>query len=225
MTTIFPSITIAIAARSSPLSRAQVQEVLSAIQQFYPSIAFQPTFVETIGDKDQKTSLRGLEKTNFFTKEVDELVLNGQCRIGIHSAKDLPTPLAAGLTCFAITKGVDASDSLVFRPNECLESLAPGAVVATSSERREETVKIVRADLTFTDIRGTIHQRLQALETKKIDAVVIAEAALIRLKLTTLNRIRLPGTTTPYQGQLAIVGRTDDREMQDLFSCLGKCNV
>jgi hydroxymethylbilane synthase len=211
---------ISIAARSSPLSRAQVKEVLAAIQKIYANIAFEATFVESKGDKDLNTSLRTMEKSDFFTQEVDQLVIEGRCQIGIHSAKDLPDPLTPGLTCIAITQGVDSADSLVFRANENLNALPSGAIVATSSERREEIVKGLRSDLKFIDIRGTIHKRLEALDNGIADAVVIAEAALIRLKLTHLSRLRLPGPTTPYQGQLAIIARTDDNEMRDLFRSL-----
>lgn len=214
------SMIIPVAARSSPLSRVQLKEVLDAIQKIYPHIEFSPFFVETHGDKDQFTSLRQLDKTDFFTREVDALVLNKQCRVAIHSAKDLPASLPSGLHCIALTKGIDSSDSLVFRQNETLETLRPGAIVATSSERREAIVKSLRPDLTFKDIRGTIQQRLDTLKTGTVDAVVIAEAALIRLKLTFHSRIRLPGDTTPGQGQLAIIAREDDEEMNHLFKPL-----
>jgi hydroxymethylbilane synthase len=211
---------ISIAARSSPLSQAQVKEVLAAIQLDYPNVSFDSTFVESTGDKDLQTSLRVLGKTDFFTQEVDHLILESRCQIGIHSAKDLPEPLTQGLTCIALTQGVDSADSLVFRKNESLKTLPKGAIVATSSERREEIVKRLRSDLKFIDIRGTIHKRLEALHNGMADAVVIAEAALIRLQLTHLSRLKLPGPTTPYQGQLAIIARTDNLEMRDLFRSL-----
>lgn len=207
-------------ARSSPLSQRQVQEVLAELRQTYPDIDFTCQYVATIGDKDQQTSLRTLGKTDFFTKEVDELVLNGSCRIGIHSAKDLPDPLAKGLKLICLTKGVDSSDALVLRPGMTINTLPVGACVATSSIRREEAVRTLRSDLTFCDIRGTISQRLAKLEQGHVDAVVIAEAALIRLNLTHLNRIRLPGETVPGQGQLAILARDSDQGMQELFACM-----
>lgn len=211
---------IAVGARSSPLSRVQVQEVLKEIQQDHPEIEFDLHALLTTGDRDSHTSLRTLGKTDFFTREIDELVLKGVCRLGIHSAKDLPDPLADGLVLICLTKGVDPSDSLVLRDDETLETLRTGALIATSSVRREEAVKQLRSDLLFCDIRGTIGQRLDQLMDRKVDGVVIAEAALIRLGFIHLNRIPLPGSTVAGQGQLAVVAREQDEEMRDLFTCL-----
>ncbi len=159
-------------------------------------------------------------KTDFFTREIDALVLNKTCRIAIHSAKDLPEHIPDGLKIVAITRGIDPSDSLVLREYDTLESLKPGSIIATSSLRREEIVKTLRNDLCFRDLRGTIHKRLELLQNGEADGVVIAEAALLRLKLSCLNRIRLPGATTEFQGQLAILARNDDEEMEALFSPL-----
>lgn len=213
-------INIKVGARSSPLSKIQVQEVFEALKFHYPSIVFEPFFVESMGDKDRTTSLRTLEKTDFFTREIDALLLQNTCRIAIHSAKDLPDPLPKGLKIAALTEGKDSADVLVLAPGQEFDQLPPGACIATSSIRREEVVKSLREDLKFCDLRGTIHERLSLLEKGEVDGVVVAEAALIRLGLTHLNRFRLPGETTPYQGQLAVVCREQDQEMVDLFACL-----
>ena len=212
------------ASRRSPLAISQIDEVLKEIQLHQPHVQFSCQLLETTGDKDQKTSLRTLDKTDFFTKEIDDLVLNGVCRLGIHSAKDLPEPLPKGLMIAALTKGVDASDSLVLKAGKNLSDLPHKALIATSSIRREDAVRQLLPHATFTDIRGLIGQRLQILEAGKIDGVVIAEAALIRLGLTHLNRLTLPGDTTPFQGQLAVIIRSDDQEMSTLFSCIDSRN-
>lgn len=211
---------IAIGSRNSPLAKVQVDEVLKEITVNYPHIQFSCNFIETTGDKDQQTSLRTLDKTNFFTKEIDDLLLANKCRLGIHSAKDLPYPIAEGLTIVALTKGVDPSDSLVLKSEKNLTSFSISPLIATSSLRREESVLKIIPHARFRDIRGTIQQRLQLMNDNCIDGVVIAEAALIRLGLTYLNRYRLPDETVPFQGQLAIIARSDDKEMQSLFSCI-----
>ena len=152
--------TIRVGARASPLSLVQVEEVLHELPH---DIDFDLITIQTIGDKQQDVSLRGLEKTDFFTRELDNMLLTNQCDIAIHSAKDLPDPIRDGLTIAAITRGVASFDSLVLKPEETIDTLPSGAVIATSSERREEAVRLLRHDLSFCDLRGTIEQRLKQL--------------------------------------------------------------
>lgn len=195
-------------ARNSPLSRAQVEEVKREFQ-----IELELIWVETMGDRDKKSSLRFMEKSDFFTRELDQMLLRGEIQVAIHSAKDLPDPIPRGLKVVAITKGLDPKDVLVLRPgeNHC-------SVVATSSMRREDAVRSLFPQARFVDLRGTIEERLAKLENQEVDGVVVAEAALMRLKLTHLHRIPLPGETAPLQGRLAIVARKEDIAMQRWFS-------
>lgn len=172
-------------------------------------VTYSVVWVETKGDKDKKTSLRELGKSDFFTKELDEMLLAKTIDCAIHSAKDLPDPMPEGLIVVALTKGLDSRDSLVFK------ELKPGATVATSSERREELVRTWRPDLQFVDLRGTIGERLAKMEQGEVDGVVIAECALIRLGLTHLNRVFFPGPE--MQGRLAIVARGDNTLVRQLF--------
>jgi hydroxymethylbilane synthase len=185
-----------VGARSSPLSRAQVEEVQNEL-----GLNFEVIWTTTTGDRDKITSLRDLEKSDFFTKELDLMLLRGEIDIAIHSAKDLPDPIPKGLKIAWLSKGLDPRDSLVFKE--------PLKVVATSSERREKAVRLLFPDCHFVDLRGTIHERLERLN-HDVDGVVVAEAALIRLKLTHLHRVFLPGETTPLQGKIAIVCRENE---------------
>jgi hydroxymethylbilane synthase len=210
---------ISVAARTSALSRAQVAEVLCELQRFFPKVQFSTRWIETRGDRDLKTSLRLLDKTDFFTREIDQMLLNQECRIAIHSAKDLPDPLPKGLSLVAVTKGVSPLDVLVTRKGETLPQLC-GAKVGVSSLRREEGIRQLLPHAQCVDIRGTIERRLAQLEEGLVDALVVAEAALIRLGLTDLSYIPLPCTPAPMQGRLAIIAREEDSEMRELFRCL-----
>ena len=189
---------VRVAARGSKLSRVQIKEV----EDLYPSFLFETTYVTTHGDKDLQTSLRIMDKSDFFTREVDELVLNGMCDLSVHSAKDLPAKLPDGLEVIEITKGVDNSDSLIVHGK-----LKAGMVIGTSSVNREKNVLKLCDGIKFVDIRGTVEDRIAMWERGEIDGVVVAHAALIRLKLTHLPHITLPGPTTPLQGQLALVAK------------------
>jgi len=207
------SFEIIVGARASKLSKAQVAEVAALL----PHLQFIIKGIETRGDKDQTTSLRSVTQTDFFTKEIDQMLLLDECRIAIHSAKDLPEEIPKGLAMVALTEGVEDSDSLVFN-----EPLKKGALIGVSSDRRESLVKAFRSDLHCLDIRGPIEKRLALLDEKKVEGVVIAEAALIRLGLTHLNRVHLKGETHPLQGKLAILAREEDHEMQRLFAPLDR---
>ncbi len=217
---MFSSHEITVGARGSPLSCAQVQEVYDELLKFHPHVIFQPIWVETTGDRDLKTSLASLDKTDFFTKEVDALQLAGGCRISIHSAKDLPDPLSRGLTLIALTRGLDPSDALVLRTGDTLATLPPHARIGTSSIRRQHVIHELRSDLRCVDIRGTIGRRLALLDQGEIDGVIIAEAALMRLGLTDRPRIQLTGETAKHQGRLAVLAREEDVEMKQLFACI-----
>ena len=210
------SFEITIGARGSWLSQAQVWEVHRELLLHHPQIQFKPTWITTTGDKDKKTSLRDLNKTDFFTREVDQMQLQGQFRISIHSAKDLPDPLAPGLKLIALTKGVDPSDVLVYNQ----DPLPDTAIIGTSSHRREQNLLEWKPGLRCVDIRGTIEERLAQLDDGKIDGIVMAEAALIRLGLTHRRRMPIHGETAPLQGRLAVIARASDDEMEELFKCL-----
>jgi hydroxymethylbilane synthase len=210
------SLEITIGARGSKLSQAQVWEVHRELLQHYPQIQFKPTWITTTGDKDKKTSLRDLDKTNFFTCEVDQMQLQSHFRVSIHSAKDLPDPLASRLKIIALTQGVDPSDVLVYNQ----DPLPGNAIIGTSSFRREQNLLQWKPALRCTDIRGTIPERLAILDAGQVDGVVMAEAALIRLGLTNRQRMLLPGDTAPLQGRLAIIALESDHEMEDLFRCI-----
>lgn len=195
-------------ARDSRLSRAQVEEFFLE----FPHLVFEAIWFKTTGDLDQKTSLRTLEKTDFFTKELDLALLAREIDIAVHSAKDLPDPLSPGLVLAVLTKGVDPSDVLVFN-----KELPLGGRVGTSSLRREKNILEWRPDLKCIDIRGTIEQRLALLDEGHVEGIVMAEAALIRLQWTHRKRMKFPGETAPLQGRLAVVCREEDLDLFNLI--------
>ncbi|MBI5273904.1 MAG: hydroxymethylbilane synthase [Chlamydiales bacterium] len=211
---------IKIGARKSPLSIAQVKEVFQEIKAWAPDILFNLKTYTTTGDADLTTSLKEMEKTDFFTKEIDDGLLGAEIDIAIHSAKDLPATLPDELEIYAITKGVDPRDSVVLYPPFTLKTLPFSSIIGTSSKRREEYLKTIREDFRFFDIRGNIQQRLDLLKSRKIDALVVAESALIRLNLTHLHRVILDAQTTPLQGKLAVIGRKNNVLLKQLFQLI-----
>lgn len=213
--------TLRIAARDSKLSCIQMQEVVDQLLKKDPTLFLERIFVKTRGDLDKKTSLKNLDKTDFFTYEIDQLQLENLVDLAVHSRKDLPDPMHPELEVAAVTKGIDSRDSLVLRKGEDFFSLPPPRV-ATSSFRREKNVKKLREDVIFVDVRGSIDERLKQLEDHQFEAIVVAEAALLRLKYTDLNRLYLPGETAEGQGELAIVVRKKDQELKRFLQFLHK---
>lgn len=202
-------------ARDSSLSKAQVKEV----KELFGLETMEEIYIKTSGDLDLKTSLMTLGATDFFTKEIDDAILEGKADIAIHSAKDLPAILREGLETIAMTKGVDPRDALVMKEGYAFQNLPKGALIGTSSLRRQEAILALRNDLGFIDIRGAIEQRIALLDTLPgLYGVVIAKAALIRLNLLHLNYIDLEGETAENQGKLAIVARKGRGEIKKLFT-------
>ncbi len=211
---------ISVAARKSTLSQIQVKEVLEEIRCFHPQIQFESLLMATVGDLDVKTSLRDLEKTNFFTQEIDQALINGKARVGIHSAKDLPEPLPIGLTVAAFTKGKSCRDALVLREKSDFNHLPKRPIIGTSTRRRETAILKICPEAQLKDLRGDIQNRLEQLFSGNFDGIVIAEAAILRLNLRDLNYVILSGETAPMQGKLAVVVRDDDQEMIDIFQAI-----
>ena len=177
--------------RTSPLALRQVEEILTAVRKFYPFINIQIVGIDTYGDKDKETAISQVEGTDFFTKEIDEALLNGKIDFALHSAKDLPDKLREGLVAAAITKSIDPYDALVSKSDLPLQELPFGAKIGTSSQRRRDQLKRYRDDFNIVDLRGNIEKRLEELETSDLDAIVIAAAGLVRLGLVpSLKRYR-----------------------------------
>lgn len=213
------SMQLVVGARSSMLSQEQLWEVWKELVIHHPQVVFQPLFISTSGDLDRTTPLWKVAQSDFFTREIDQQLLQGKIRLAIHSAKDLPSPLPQGLDVVALTKGVDARDSIVMPESMTVHTLPEGAKIGCSSKRRESIIKSLRSDFVPVDIRGTILERLQLLHEQQVDALIMAQAAIIRLRLCVNHHV-LSHPTEPGQGRLAIVARSHDVEMKELFSCL-----
>lgn len=211
---------IKVGARSSKLSIKQLEEVVEAMLYYYPDLCFNCRVCQTKGDQDLHSSLRQLEKSDFFTQELDEWVKTGQCQIAIHSAKDLPDPLPVGLEIVALTAPLDSEDVVVFHPDQKITDSTNPFVIATSSIAREQRIKAQWPNAIVVDLRGTIDQRLEQVMLKKVDAVVVAKVALIRLGYHHLNTVKLDGPTARYQGSLAVIAKRGDQEMKDLFQVI-----
>jgi hydroxymethylbilane synthase len=206
-----------VGARKSALSRAQIDEVHQELG-LYTAVEFEPIVVDSLGDLDLITPLHQLEQTDFFTQAVDELILEGKVDFAIHSAKDLPPSLDQRLELMAITAGVDSHDVFVSF-NYTLDTLPYGALVGVCSHRRIEAVKTLRDDLVPQPIRGSVDHRLKQLQQGHYDALILAQAGLIRLKVDVPTQF-LDHPTHPLQGKLALVALKERSDLRQLFKLL-----
>src|SRR5262249_30895778 len=235
-----PDRPILIATRGSALALAQANSVLAQCRAAFPRLTFELKIVKTTGDKLQTASLakEGTElPKGLFTKELEVALLKHKADIAVHSLKDLPTELPAGLKLGAVGKRADVRDVLIYRDAAYLEAaeankdsaewtpgqskrrgftgkisvkeLPPGTVVATSSTRRKAQLLTLNPNLKVPDIRGNVVTRLQKLADRpEIDATVLALAGINRLNFTISGDGRLEGDAVP-DGLLATILDTD----------------
>ncbi len=197
-----------LATRSSAQATAQAQAVATALEAAHPGLQVTLVFVDTLGDQRADVPLHTMGGQGVFVKEVQHAVLRGDADLAAHSAKDLPSMPADGLTIGAFCARRDPRDALI---GARLADLAPGATVATGSVRRRAQLAAVRPDLHFVELRGNIHTRLSKVPAG--GAIVMAVAALQILEMT--DRIAEPldldeFIPSPGQGCVAVECRTDD---------------
>ncbi len=212
-----------LATRASKLALAQSEWVAAQIAERHPGVRVELITVTTRGDAVQDRALSKVGGKGLFTKEIEDALICGDADLAVHSLKDLPTSLPEGLTLGAIGGAEDSRDVLVSRGDLPFESLAAGAVVGTSSLRRQAQLLHARPDLTFVDIRGNVDTRLRKLAEGHVDALILAGAGLARLGFEGRVSQWLPTEMclpAVGQGLLGMEIRSDDAETAALLRFL-----
>jgi hydroxymethylbilane synthase len=158
-----------------------------------------------------------------FTKELETALLDGEIDLAVHSLKDMPTKLPAGLILTAITERAKAGDAFVSNKYERIEDLPKGAILGTSSLRRRAQILAARPDLKIVDLRGNVDTRLKKLDTGTMDAIILAAAGLERLGYNDRIKEIIPGEfclPAVGQGALALETREDDRQVRSMLDFL-----
>jgi hydroxymethylbilane synthase len=179
--------------------------------------------VRTSGDRLAQVALADFGGKALFVKEIEDALLEDRADVGVHSLKDMPATLPAGLCLAAFPPREDPRDSLVSRGGGSLGDLPPGAAVATSSLRRRVLLLSRRPDLRVEPIRGNVDTRLAKLDTGACDAVVLAKAGLDRLGLAPAHAVPLDAEEflpAAGQGILGVEVREADRETRELVGRL-----
>lgn len=189
-----------IGTRGSRLARWQAEWVRSRLGEAH---AAEIVVIKTQGDAEVDRPLHELEGKGFFTKEIEEALLDGRIDIAVHSLKDLPTSLPEGLALAAIPNRHDPRESLVGA--QSIAALAPGKRVGTSSLRRIAQVRFMRPDLEVVPLRGNVPTRVRKVETGEgLDAALLAIAGLERLELGNKATVIDPFDVMPAPGQGAL---------------------
>lgn len=214
---------IVIGSRGSELALAQTNHIAECIRAAAPGVEVVVEIITTKGDKVTDTPLAKIGGKGLFTKELEAALLDGSVDLAVHSLKDLPTELPAGLCLACVPEREDPRDALIARPGVTWETLPHGARVGTSSLRRKVQLLAARPDLEVVDLRGNVPTRIKKLETQGLDAIVLACAGLNRLGLAHHVTHALPPETmlsAVGQGALGLETRADDTGLRNLLAAL-----
>lgn len=230
-----------IGSRGSKLALTQSRWVMAELLRFHPGLQISIVEIKTSGDRNLGASLSELGGKGAFTKELEDALLERRCDLAVHSLKDLPTSLPAGLKLGCTPARECTDDLLILRDpareadrDNPLASLPEGAVVGSSSLRRRAMLLATRPDLRVIEFRGNVDTRLRKLDAGEADAAILAAAGLNRLGLLDAGRFPArvqdrfdalplqPPVWLPAvgQGALGIETRADDAELLALLAPL-----
>lgn len=213
-----------IGTRGSPLALAQTGWVVERLRDAQPNLAIEVVVIRTAGDRSQALPPTAFAGRGIFVTEIEQALARAEIDAAVHSLKDLPATLQAGFAIAAIPPREDPRDALhTATSGVTWDTLARGARVGTSSQRRTAQLRYRRPDLQFFPIRGNVGTRVERVARGDYDAIIVAAAGLRRLGMATAIRdyldyeVCLPEAG---QGAIGIEVRADDPVQQALFSVL-----
>lgn len=215
--------TIIIGTRTSKLALWQSQHIKQQLESRWPDIVCQLEPFITQGDKIVDKPLPQIGGKGLFTAELEAALHNGRIHLAVHSLKDLPIQDAPGLTVAAISSRADVRDVLIATNGRTVATLPSGAIVGTSSLRRQAQLLAQRPDLSVRSIRGNVDTRIGKVLAGEYDAAILAGAGVTRLGLQEHISQWLPlelMLPAPGQGALAVQCRADDEATLALLTAV-----
>ncbi len=211
---------VRIGTRGSPLALAQAEEVKRRLEAAWPDLGDSDAItlvpIKTTGDRIQDRTLAAAGGKGLFTKEIEEALFAGTVDIAVHSMKDMPTRLPEGLVIPCLLPREDPRDVLIGGAARRISDLPAGAVMGTSSLRRQAQLLALRPDLRIVNLRGNVETRLRKIAAGEADGTLLALAGLKRLGLQDRAVAVLePAEMLPAvaQGAIGVECRADDDEM------------
>jgi len=214
---------VRIATRKSALALWQAEYVKAQLEHFHENITVELVPMTTKGDIILDTPLAKVGGKGLFVKELEVAMLENRADIAVHSMKDVPVEFPEGLGLEVICPREDPRDAFVSNTIESFEALPQGAIVGTSSLRRQCQIKALRPDLDIRDLRGNVNTRLKKLDNGEYDAIILAAAGLIRLEMPErIKEYIAPELMLPANGQgaVGIECRSDDENIKALLAPL-----
>jgi porphobilinogen deaminase len=212
-----------IATRESPLALWQANYVKSALERAHPDLEVLLVPMTTRGDQILNSPLSKIGGKGLFIKELEVALLEDRADIAVHSMKDVPMEFPEGLGLVTICEREDFRDAFVSNRYDSLDDLPQGAVIGSSSLRRQCQLRAHRPDLVIKDLRGNVGTRLSKLDAGDYDAIILASAGLIRLGLPErIKQFLDPELSLPAggQGAVGIECRLDDAATRALLAPL-----
>lgn len=219
---------IRIATRQSPLALWQAEHVRQLLCAQHPDLEVTLVPMVTKGDVILDTPLAKVGGKGLFVKELELALLEQRADIAVHSMKDVPVEFPDGLGLVCICERDDPHDALVSNHYDSLDALPQGAIVGTSSLRRQCQLRAARPDLHIKDLRGNVGTRLNKLDNGEYDAIILAAAGLRRLGLEARIRARLSvqqSLPAVGQGAIGIECRLDDARVRALLAPLNHADT
>ena len=214
---------IRIATRTSPLAMWQAEHVARRLQAIHPGLQIEMVGMVTRGDKILDSPLSKIGGKGLFVKELEVGMLEGVADIAVHSMKDVPMEFPEGLHLPIILEREDPRDAFVSNHYPTLDALPKGAIVGTSSLRRQTQLRARYPHLHINDLRGNVNTRLSKLDNGEYDAIILAAAGLIRLEFAArITAFLSTEQSLPAigQGAVGIECRRHDPRVENLLAPL-----
>lgn len=215
--------TLRIATRKSALALWQAEFVKAELERHHPSLNVELLPMSSRGDKILDSPLAKIGGKGLFVKELEQALLTKEADIAVHSMKDVPMEFPDGLGLYTICEREDPRDAMVSNHYQQLNDLPQGAIVGTSSLRRQCQLMAKRPDLEVRFLRGNVNTRLAKLDAGEYDAIILASAGLLRLEMSErIAEFLEPDFCLPAggQGAVGIECRTSDSELHTLLAPL-----
>lgn len=212
-----------IATRKSPLALWQANHIREMLLQHWPTLQIELVPMVTSGDKFIKDKLSTVGGKGLFVKELEEALLDQRADLAVHSMKDVPATFPAGLCLTAICTRSNPFDALVSESHASLTDLPLGAIIGTTSLRRQSQLLAIRPDLHIKALRGNIQTRITKLKAGEYDAIVLAAAGLERMGMhTSIKEVLSTEIMLPAcgQGALGIECRVNDEAVKKYIAPL-----